>query len=454
MKGKNVMKKIIISTFAVALSSATGCITNVDNQDQFRNALSVSPFTDAMFRAGYTFEDEQGNKASDIEELQKLFVKHGSSEVFVRIATARKRYSLEASDHSLDTGLECARLAAKFGLPLNPEIALFKYYGDVSGQPAPDFSEYPEIKATKPWEQLTIDEMTALLRQYGELVAKELMATGAEINVWDIGNEVDFGIAGIAIQPFLHGIESEMGLDWYRAPDAVNPEIGKQSATSLSKMGNEGLIKWLETNLWPYQAKLMNAVREGILKADTHAKFSTHIALSTNTDFAVAFYKAMLENGFKLDIAGLSFYPSSSAEPKNRLEAFKNTVKTINSDTGLPVFIAEYAYPAYPEGYIAVGPYLNWNNKVGNYGTNIEGQEALLRDMTSWGIKNGMCGIRPWAPELVTNGWKEFSIFSAEGFTARALPVIDSISKGLKNPDSEVFNDSIPDSVILIAEKI
>jgi len=405
-----------------------------ETKQPFRNSLSVSPFTEAMFRSGYTYEDDLGNKASNVEELQKLFVKHGANEVFARIATARKRYSLTSSDHSLETGIERAKLAAKLGLPLNPEIGLFAIYGDVTGQPGPDFSEYPEITVSKPWNQLTIDEMVSILKQYGAIVAKELIATGAKINVWDIGNEVNFGIAGVAAQPVPNAMSGEMGANWYRAPDAVNPEIGKQSVYSLLTMENTALIHWMEINIWPFQAKLMNAVREGILSVDPHAKFSTHITFSENTAFVTAFYKAMDENGFKVDVAGLSFYPSSAANPINRFLALKETVKSIYGQTGLPVFIAEYAYPAYPKDYIPTGPFKDWNKKLPNYEMNIEGQEALLRNLASWGISNGICGIRPWAPDLVVL-WTEFAMFSVTDLTAKALPVMDSIAKGIKDPD-------------------
>jgi len=407
-----------------------------DKKQPFRNAMSISPFTEAMFRSGFIYEDGQGNTAVNALELQKLFVKHGASEVYVRIATARKHYSLESADHSLEAGIERAKLAARLGLPLNPEIGLFKYYGDVTGQPGPDFSEYPEIIVSKPWEQMTVDEMVPIVEKYAAIVAEELIATGVKINVWDIGNEVNFGIAGVAVQPLPNAIDNEMGANWYRAPDGVNPEIGKQDVYSFLTMDTCLLVHWMESNLWPFQAKLMNAVREGILTVDRDAKFSTHVTYAENTMFTTAFFKAMVKNGFNLDIAGVSYYPSSLVNPKGRLTDFKSTVSCLYHEMGLPVFIAEYAYPNYSDGAVLGGPYKDWNSKVGNYEMDIDGQEAFLRDLTSWGCLNGICGIRPWAPDLVVL-WKEFSMFSLTGSTARALPVMDSISKGLESPSSE-----------------
>jgi len=443
MKINGFFRKALLSSLALTMLNS-GCSSGIGmppDTQTFRNALSVSPFTEIMFRSGYSYEDELGNKAQNLTELQELFIKHGANEVFVRIATARQRYSLESADHSLQNGVEMAKLAAKLNLPLNPEIGLFKYYGDVTGQPGPDFSEYPEIVVPKPWEQLNIDEMATILKQYGTIVARELTATGAKINTWDIGNEVNFGIAGVSVQPLPGAMDAEMGANWYQAPDAVNPEIGKQSVYTLLTMGNADLIKWAEVNLWPYQAKLMNALREGILTVDPKARFSTHITFPTNTDYAVAFFKALDKNGFQLDVAGLSFYPSASPEPRDRFAAFKATVDAIYEETKLPVFIAEYAYPAYAPDYFASGPYKDWNNKAGNYEMDAEGQAALLRDMTSWGVAHHVVGIRPWAPELVMFGWQEFSMFSVTDLTAKALPVIDSITNGLKEAEPAELKD-------------
>src|SRR5689334_18088659 len=42
---------------------------------------------------------------------------------------------------------------------------------------------------------------------------------------------------------------------------------------------------------------------------------------------AVAFYKAMANGGFLADELGFSFYPSSSNQPPNRLDAFRKTVE-------------------------------------------------------------------------------------------------------------------------------
>ena len=46
-----------------------------DNNENFRMALSVSPFTARAFDEGYTYEYE-GRQISSIEELEQLYIDH------------------------------------------------------------------------------------------------------------------------------------------------------------------------------------------------------------------------------------------------------------------------------------------------------------------------------------------------------------------------------------------
>jgi hypothetical protein len=122
----------------------------------------------------------------------------------------------------MDRGLERARLAAKLELPFNPELGLFDSYGDIRCQPPPDFTDY-EIALPGPWASLTIVQMTTVLRAYGAAVAKQIIATGATVGAWDLGNEVEYGVAGVAVRPMPGGCDASAGATGeYQAPDAVN----------------------------------------------------------------------------------------------------------------------------------------------------------------------------------------------------------------------------------------
>ena len=134
-------------------------------QQPFRISLSVSPFTELLFKRGIVFTDGQVT-ARNAEELQRLYVRYGANEVYARIATTRS-YRTGFGDHSVNKGLERARLAKALNLPFNPELGLFNIYGDIRCQPSPDFSEYPELKVSGDWTALTLEQMLPALRSYG-----------------------------------------------------------------------------------------------------------------------------------------------------------------------------------------------------------------------------------------------------------------------------------------------
>jgi len=166
----------------------------------FRISLSVSPFTELLFRAGISFTDGKLT-AKNPAELQALFASHGANEVYARIATTQK-YRVGFGDHSMDRALDLARMAKALDLPFNPELGLFNIYGDIRCQPAPDFSEYPEIKLPGPWTSLTLNEMLPILRQYGAVAARQILSTKVAVRIWDLGNEVEFGWRVSRFSPF------------------------------------------------------------------------------------------------------------------------------------------------------------------------------------------------------------------------------------------------------------
>ena len=351
---------------------------------------------------------------------------HGANEVYARIATTQK-YRTGFGDHSMDAGLKRARLAAALNLPLNPELGLFNIYGDIRCQPAPDFTDYPAIKLAAPWASLTIEQMTTALRAYGAAAAKQILDTGVHVRIWDIGNEVEFGVAGVAVRPLTGSCDDTAGgNDWYRAPDAVDPAIGKLSFEVLVGMPEPRRIDWLSQHVWPHEARMLAAVASGIRSVDPQARFSTHVSgiAATQPKFAVAFFVAMRQGGFSVDELGVSYYPTSSAAPKDRLQAFQDTAGAMRRGLARPVFVAEFGYPAG-----RMSGMFSWNDVVAGYPQTAEGQANFVRDLVTWGTREKvLSGIRPWAPDLAAPGWAPMSLFEREGKVVKPRPALEAFS--------------------------
>jgi hypothetical protein len=407
----------------------------------FRIALSPSPFDELMFAAGLSFSDGT-RTATDLGSLTDLFVAHGETEVYARIATRKTKLAgTGANDSSLARGLDRAAVAKQKGLPFNPELGLFRTYGDVSCQTPPDFSEWG-ITLPGAWETLNDDQMATALRAYGAAVAKAILDSGARVEVWDVGNEIDFGTAGVAPQPLAGACDGDEGASgWYRAPDGVDPEIGKQSVLSLLTMTESARIDWLRAHLWPHEAKLLGAAIDGVRSVAPGAVVETHISSSISPTFAVAFYQAMRDGGVTLDVAGFSFYPTSSDTPPARLHLLRLTVEAVKSSLGMTSFLAEVGYPGAPLGGSSY--FSTWNHALTSYPISESGQHDLFHDLASWGASGALTGVRPWAPDVFVPDWAPMSFFVAASGSkvGVAQPAIDGLREGATSPNANALKE-------------
>ena len=408
----------------------------VSNQS-FRVALSLSPFSLNQFDKGYTFK--VGDKtATTPQELQSIYRDLGSTEMYVRLATKRhKTYNADgtldnttdgnpdenANVHTFDQVMQTCRIAAELGIPINPEVMCAYIYMDMDGTQAPRFykSDYPELydkpefakimkDGNAKWEELSLDEICKVLEIYGEFVADSILATGCTVNDWNLGNEANFGFAGI-------GIGTPNSFDRKLA----NAGQMKRYMSSLFS------LNWLKKHVWKYNVQQYAAIKRGILKAyenrhmDTsNVRFSTHIATVTSTPRATAaFFKYMISNGYEMQTAGISYYPSAPAMSFNKRKMFTKTVTRINKKCNIPVFIGEFSYPSEE----MVGPFAGWNKQLKGYAKNQQGQADIYRDVIAWGKDHGLVGIRYWAGDY-EGEWYPMSMFTFENKVGTAKTIL------------------------------
>ena len=422
---------------AVQTANAQRQTTN-DKSSDFRVALSLSPFTLNQFDQGFTFK--VGDKtATTPAELQQIYQSLGSTEMYVRLATKRhKTYNADgtldnttdgkpdenANVHTFDQVMQTCRIAASLNIPINPEVMCAYIYMDMDGTQAPRFykSDYPELYATNPtwtsilkngdakWEELSLEDICTVLEIYGEFVADSILATGATVNDWNLGNEANFGFAGIGIG----------------TPNAFDQKLAK-AGPMKRYMSSLFSLWWLKKHVWKYNVQQYAAIKRGILKAYAKAgkdasnvRFSTHIATVTSTPRATAsFFSYMLENGYDLQTAGISYYPSAPAMSFNKKKMFTKTVTRINKKCGVPVFIGEFSYPSQD----MVGPFAGWNKQLGSYKKDQQGQADLYRDVIAWGKNHGLIGIRYWAPDY-EGEWYPMSMFTFENKVGTAKQIL------------------------------
>jgi hypothetical protein len=383
----------------------------------FRNVLSIGLGAEQTLAKSVVFTDGV-RTARSLRDLQRLFAAHGSTEVYARIGTSRV---LGERETSLARALERARLAKSLGLALDVEIGLWRTYGDL-----PDFAEYPQLTPPRPWNTMTVAEMVPIVRDFGALVASEILATRVTVNVWHLSGD-ERGIGGVTM-PRLGPFGRETP---YRPPDAIDPEIGRVDVAAFERLPEGDRAAWYERHLWPHTGRLWAALAAGVRSVQRGAHFTTHTGSGQRPAYEPAlmirFFQALADAGYEVDQPGACFFPSNAAEPADRMAAFKSTLEEACATLKRPFFIAEHAYPVRP---FSIGE--DWGHATPGYPLSPQGQAALTRDLVRWGSANGrIAGVRQWAPEACDGGWAPMSLFDLAGQTAAARPALDAVRQGL-----------------------
>jgi arabinogalactan endo-1,4-beta-galactosidase len=136
--------------------------------------------------------------------------------------------------------------------------------------------------APSAWQGLSLDQTIQVLQQYTNQTAAYFVSRGIKIDMYAIGNEIGTGILN-----FVPGQRLP-------APQNASPYDA---------------IEFMEQNVWPTEAQLLNAAIAGIKQADPNAKIVLHIAgltLSPADLWTKAFFTTMVNLGVPFDIAGVS----------------------------------------------------------------------------------------------------------------------------------------------------
>lgn len=161
------------------------------------------------------------------------------------------------------------------------------------------------------WGNFTIEEKAEALREYCYNTTKYYKDKGFNIEIYEIGNEIDVGLCG-----------------------EVAPE------------DKRGDIEWLRENTWSKEAQMLKGAIDGVKQADPGATILLHLATSFGT-LPASFFGYMLESGVPFDIAGLSFYPSYAGHPFYTITNLQHCIGEI-ATLGKKTMICEFAYPSSP----------------------------------------------------------------------------------------------------------
>ena len=145
-----------------------------------------------------------------------------------------------------------------------------------------DAAHFGQQNAPPEWAGLSVEETARRVKAYTFETTMYFLNKGLDIELYDIGNEIDIGILNfrpgerIAVPP---------GVNFIRHMD------------------------YMRQNVWNIEATLLKSAIEGVKQADPDAQIVLHIAglmISPADLFAKTFFQTMVEFGVEFDFAGLS----------------------------------------------------------------------------------------------------------------------------------------------------
>jgi len=298
----------------------------------------------------------------------------------------------EDGPDSLPYAMNTATLVQEQGMKCSVTLFMSSDWSDIGKQPAPE-----------PWNtlydfsNLSLESKADIIRNYTKNTTHTLLNNGIDADLYEIGNEIDYGFCGIFEQ-------------------------------NLTKREN---ISWMRNTTWMQAASLLKAGMEGVRSVDPTAAFILHIAHWWDYNFSAVFFATMLEHEVPLDYLGLSFYPSSGifnitlayqgiGNGTLSQALFRQTTERLADTFDRPLIISEYAYPSTS---LILGPFSSFNHAVDGFPLTKQGQKAWLRDFLSWADNHSfIAGTFYFSPEFHRLIWVSFCLFT---FFGNAKPAVD-----------------------------
>lgn len=162
---------------------------------------------------------------------------------------------------------------------------------------------------------LSFAQRADALRNYTRDTAARFSHDGLNVETYEIGNEITFGVAGLEPTP---------GHDVFD-------------------------FDYLRQDLWANESILLKAAAEGIREAAPHAKVVLHI-VAIGQEYVAGFFQFMIEAGVPFDLAGLSYYPSTNFIQPHQATTQAGLDEAVEriAAMGKPTVISEFAYPSSP----------------------------------------------------------------------------------------------------------
>lgn len=333
------------------------------------------------FDANYVLDMERQGASWAVEnkpcDIYEALAAAGGNLARIRLWTG------DTGPHGLEYATQTALRAQTAGL--RPCLVLFlsEDWSDMVKQPAPSA-----------WRALSTADKAQTIETYAERAVRHLADAGVDIDLVEIGNEIDFGLCGV--------FEEE----W---PKRVS-------------------LEYMKTRIWPQMVPLLRAAQAGVRKAHADARFILHLAWWTNADYCIAFWRFMQDAGVAVDVPGLSYFPTSAQPQERSLAFFREQVTKMHAALQRPLLVCEFAYPCRPN---FSGQFADWNKPIDGYTLDPAGQQQWIADfLREVRTSTVIAGAVYWSPEWYRSDmWEAFALFDEQGQAREALQAFRPVAR-------------------------
>lgn len=354
-------------------------------------------FIRGMDASSVLVEEKSGvkyyNFAGEEQDVFQTFAEAGVN--YIRIRVWNDPYDKDGNgygggNNDLETAKELGKRATKYGMKVCIDFHYSDFWADPKRQHVP-----------KAWENMNLEEKSDALYEYTKDSLSELLDAGVDVGMVQIGNEINYGMAGETIT---------------------------RNVITLLKSGS-------------------SAVREISKSYDKDLQVVVHYTRITEPAKLYGLVQKLDTNELDYDVIGLSYYPFWDGDFDN----MKTVVSKIKEDYGKDVLIAETSYCYTSEDGDGYGNSLvGVADLVDGYPATVQGQASMIRDVVANANEAGASGVFYWEGAWIPVGdadadnfaiWEKYGSGWASSYASDYDPEDAGLYYGGCSWDNQAFFD-------------
>ena len=339
-------------------------------------------------KSGVKYYDFDGNEQDPL----KTFADSGIN--YIRLRVWNDPYDENGNgygggNNDLPTAIELGKRATECGMKVMIDFHYSDFWADPKRQHAP-----------KAWEGMSVEEKSSALYDYTKTCLTQLLDSGVDVGMVQIGNEINYGMSG---------------------------EKQFEKVLELLKAGSQ-------------------AVREVSDDYGKEIDVVVHYTRIQDKADVLTLVDRLIRNELDFDMIGMSYYPFWDGSFEN----MSRVLELINENYGKKAFIAETSYCYTTEDGDGSGNSLTINDLVKGYPASVDGQATMIRDICKCVNDVGGIGVFYWEGAWIPVGpasadnssiWEQYGSGWASSYASDYDPEDAALYYGGCSWDNQAFFD-------------